>query len=84
MNLRNLTCWILALMLLVLHQDYWQWDRNEILFGFMPYTMAYNIGVSLVTGLVWVFVCQFLWPSHLDEIDVTEPLPAEQPSGDRR
>lgn len=54
----------LVLVLLVLHQDYWQWDRNEILFGFLPYTLAWNIGLSVITAIVWLFVCTVLWPAE--------------------
>ena len=64
-----ITC-LLVLVLLILHQDYWQWDRNELVLGFLPYTMAYNIGISLATVLLWVFVCTFLWPRHLDDIEL--------------
>jgi hypothetical protein len=82
MNLRQLSYWILFLLLLVLHQDYWQWERNEILFDFLPYTMAYNIGISLVTALVWLFVCRFLWPHELDEFEVVAANPDNQEAGE--
>lgn len=62
--------WILVLALLVAHQDYWQWDRNELVFGFMPYTMVYNIGISIATALLWIFVCTFMWPKQYEvELD---------------
>jgi hypothetical protein len=38
----------------------------------MPYTMAYNIGVSLATAGLWIIVCTFLWPSHLDDVQPVE------------
>ena len=70
--MKAIVTWALVLALLVMHQDYWQWDRNEIVFGFMPYTMAYNIGVSLATAGLWIIVCTFLWPSHLDDVQPVE------------
>lgn len=60
--------WILVVALLIAHQDYWQWERNELVFGFMPYTMAYNIGISIATALLWIFVCTFMWPKELDDV----------------
>lgn len=60
--------WVLVFALLICHQDYWQWERNEIVFGFMPYTMAYNIGISLATAVLWIFVCTALWPKHLEDL----------------
>ena len=66
--MKTTATWILVLILLLAHQDYWQWDRNEVVFGFLPYTMAYNIGISLATAAIWIVVCTFLWPSHLEEL----------------
>ena len=66
--------WILIvaiLALLVAHQDYWQWSRDELVYGFVPYNMAYHIGISLVTALVWILVCLFFWPADL-EADVAD------------
>ena len=68
LQMKMILIWILVLILLILHQDYWQWDRNEIVAGFMPYTMAYNIGISIATGLMWIVVCAFLWPAGLDDL----------------
>jgi len=59
---------VAILALLVAHQDYWQWSRDELVFGFVPYTMAYNIGISLVTAVVWILVCAFCWPTELEEL----------------
>ena len=58
-----------VILLLILHQDYWQWERNDIVFGFLPYTMAYNIGISVATALLWVVVCAFLWPESDSQFD---------------
>ena len=72
----------LVLLLLVLHQDYWQWDHSDILFGFLPYSLAYHMGLSLVTALAWLLAVTFAWPKGLDEVDLVddESLPS---GGDR-
>lgn len=56
---------VAILALLVAHQDYWQWSRTDLVAGFIPYNMAYHIGISLVTAVVWVVVCVFCWPRDL-------------------
>ena len=63
--------WMLIIGLLVLHQDYWQWERDDIVWGFVPYPMAYNIAISLATAGVWIIVTRWSWPSLLpaDEDD---------------
>ena len=70
--MKSVITWVLVLGLLVLHQDYWQWERNDIVFGFVPYTMAYNIGISVATAALWIIVCNFFWPDHLNEVQREE------------
>ena len=57
---------IAIVALLVAHQDYWQWPKDELVYGFLPYNMAYHIVISLVTAAVWILVCLFCWPKDLD------------------
>jgi len=62
----------LVLLLLILHQDYWQWNRSDLLFGFVPYSLAYHMGLSLVTAIAWMLAVTFAWPKGLDEVDVAD------------
>jgi len=57
--------WILLLILIVLQQDYWNWDRRELLFGFVPHALAYHAVLCLVTAMFWIFVVNFFWPKEL-------------------
>ena len=69
---RGLILTFLILVLLVLHQDYWQWDRADIVLGFLPYTLAYHAAISLAAVFVWILAVVFCWPSDLadDALDV--------------
>ena len=60
---------ILVFALLILHQDYWQWDKSDLVFGFLPYPMAYHMVISLLTAVVWFLAITFCWPKGLDEVD---------------
>lgn len=60
--------WFLLLLLVILHQDYWQWNNATLVFGFLPYQMAYQIGISLAAAGVWVLAVSFCWPGGLDKI----------------
>ncbi len=51
--------------LLIAHQDYWQWERRDLVFGFIPWNMAWHMGLTVVTALVWILVCRYCWPSGL-------------------
>ncbi|MGI9519483.1 MAG: hypothetical protein ACR2NP_20695 [Pirellulaceae bacterium] len=75
--------WVVAIAILVLliaHQDYWQWDRADLVWGFVPYNMAYHVCLSGVTALVWIIVCMTCWPKSEevdfdDNADVAEDSP---------
>jgi hypothetical protein len=63
--------WLLTLLVvavLVLHQDFWNWnDAEPLAFGILPigltYHALYTIGVAIV---LWCLVT-FAWPSHLED-----------------
>ena len=63
---------ILIVILFVLHQDYWQWKRTEIVLGFIPYTLLYHVVISLATAALWFLVVQFCWPRDLDQIETAD------------
>jgi len=60
--------WILILLLLVLHQDYWQWNKSTLVFGFVPYSLAYHAVLSIAAAMVWLLAVQFCWPKGLEEL----------------
>lgn len=53
--------------LAVLHQDVWNWDRSDLVFGFMPIGLAYHAAYSLVAAIFWAVVMKFAWPHKLEE-----------------
>jgi len=58
---------IVFVVLAILHQDFWNWDNGNIVLGFMPVTLAYHAGYSLVAALFWALVIKFAWPTALEE-----------------
>jgi len=61
--MNRLLVWILVPLLIVAQQDYWQWDNDTLLFGFLPYSLAWHMGVSLAAAGSWLAVARFAWPS---------------------
>ena len=59
--MRNLV-WLLVIVLVVLHQDNWNWENDRLLMGFLPVTLAYHVGISLGAGFVWYLATLFAWP----------------------
>ena len=73
--MKRLLLWITVILLIVLHQDFWNWrTADPLAFGFLPVGLWYHALYTLaVAGLMWALV-RFAWPSHLEqEADVGQP-----------
>ena len=58
---------ILAILLAVLHQDFWNWDSATLVFGFMPIGLFYHACYSLAAVTLWIFAIKYAWPKELEE-----------------
>jgi hypothetical protein len=67
--------WLLVACLIVLHQDYWQWDDPRLVFGFLPYTLLYHACLSMAAAVVWWLATKFCWPTQLDSLQVDSEQP---------
>lgn len=65
--------WLLVAALLIAHQDFWYWNDEKIVYGFMPIGLFYHACLSVAAGVFWLFVCTFAWPKDLEEDYLTEP-----------
>jgi hypothetical protein len=66
----------LLVMLAILHQDYW-WraDHRTLVFGFLPVSLAYHIGISIAASVLWGLACYYCWPKDVDvEDESPEPI----------
>jgi hypothetical protein len=57
----------LALVLAVLHHDFWFWDSKTLVFGFAPVGLAYHVLFSLAVAAVWGLAVKYAWPDHIEE-----------------
>ncbi|MDA1045073.1 MAG: DUF3311 domain-containing protein [Verrucomicrobia bacterium] len=74
--------YLLAIVLAVLHQDFWLWDDQSIVFGFMPIGLAYHVTISLLSALVWALAVKFAWPSQWEawaDVDITPKGTSKRP-----
>jgi hypothetical protein len=58
--------YVAAIVLAVLHQDFWFWDDPRIVLGFMPVGLAYHVGYAIAAALLWAAANRFAWPDHLE------------------
>jgi hypothetical protein len=56
---------LLAIVLGVFHQDFWNWDDSEFVMGFMPIGLFYHACYSLFAAVLWAFAIKFAWPKDL-------------------
>ncbi len=56
----------LLAILAVLHQDFWLWDDPSVVLGFLPVSLAYQIGFMAVTASLWAWAVRFAWPTDLE------------------
>ena len=58
---------IVFIILAVLHQDAWNWDNANLVFGFIPVGLAYHALYSIVAATFWAFVTKFAWPQKWED-----------------
>lgn len=71
----------LIVLLMILHQDFWNWHRNDpLVFGFIPIGLAWHAGISLSAAFIGWLAARFCWPIDID-MDMeqeTAPPPTRQ------
>jgi hypothetical protein len=73
----------LVLLLVILHQDFWNWHRHEpLILGFIPIGLAHHVGISIAAALVAGLAVRFCWPEDLE--DVGAGSDTAPPEGRRR
>ena len=58
--------WIAVGLLIILHQDYWQWSDARLVWGFLPRSLAYHSTLAMATACVWLLATRWCWPQHAD------------------
>jgi hypothetical protein len=56
----------IALVLAVLHQDFWLWHDTTLVFGFIPVGLAYHAMYSILAACLWGLVVKFAWPEEVE------------------
>ena len=65
--------WLLVALLIIFHQDFWNWESDDRVVWGLPIGLMYHVGLSLAAALVWALACRFAWPADLDELDGKMP-----------
>lgn len=58
---RKALAWILGLLLLGLHFDFWRARDVSIWFGWLPGELLYRLAWMLLVWLYLLFFCSWIW-----------------------
>ncbi len=64
--LRTLLLTLLVIVVYLLHQDFWNWNKTDLVFGFLPIGLAYHAGYSVLAAITMAVLVKFAWPKHLE------------------
>ena len=59
--------WCVFVVLAILHHDWWFWNDQTLVFGFLPIGLAYHMLVSLAAGGLWAWAVFGVWPGLFSE-----------------
>jgi len=55
-----------VILLIVLRQDFWNWDDNSLYFGFLPVGLAYQMLISIGATILPALACKYAWPKDAE------------------
>lgn len=65
---------LLILVVYILHQDFWNWNKAEpLVFGFLPIGLAYHAGYSILAAILMAVLVKVAWPKHLENVEPGNP-----------
>ena len=65
--MKNASVVIAFLILMALHQDFWNWDNGNLVFGIMPTALAYHTAYTIIVSIFWGLVIRFAWPEDIEK-----------------
>jgi len=60
---------LLVLGVFLLHQDFWNWRKSDLVLGFLPVGLAYHAGYSILAAVMMAILVKFAWPKELDAME---------------
>jgi hypothetical protein len=67
MTTKGKLAWGFVLLVTALHMDFCWWDSTAVVLGFVPLTLAYQVGITIAAALAWALVMRHAWPREVEE-----------------
>ena len=65
--------WGVVIAAAILHTDLWAWKDESLVFGFVPWVLAYHAGISILAAVAWALVLRYDWPHGVEEWAAGDP-----------
>ncbi|MDG2389374.1 MAG: DUF3311 domain-containing protein [Planctomycetaceae bacterium] len=62
----------LVILLIILHQDNWNWNNSNLVFGFIPVTLFYHMCISFSASVIWFMATRIAWPDDVEDEALSE------------
>ena len=62
----RIVVWLMVILLIIIHQDNWNWNNDRLILGFMPIGLLYHACISVAASITWLLATKFAWPIELD------------------
>ena len=63
----------LTVLLIMLHQDFWNWNKVEPAFGFLPVALWYHALFCVAASVLMALFVAAMWPRHLESAEESPP-----------
>ena len=71
---KRLFVFVLVLGVYLLHQDFWNWKKPDLVFGILPIGLAYHAGYSFLAAITMAILVKVAWPKHLEDVEPDESI----------
>jgi hypothetical protein len=69
MKPHKILLWLLAAIIYLLHQDFWNWRvYHPLVFGFLPVGLAYHAAYSILAAVMMAVFVKYAWPKKLETV----------------
>ena len=59
--------------MLLIHQDFWSWGSDELVFGYMPVGLFYHALFSIFCAILGGLAIRYAWPHEMEK-KADEPI----------
>ena len=73
--------YLLTIVLIVLHQDFWNWNHvGPLWFGFLPVGLWYHLLYCVAAAVLMALFVVWAWPTQLEHVQREVPGPEQTPA----